>query len=193
MSLNDFFKLNNIKINEGYSQQITKQVTFLKNICKNDNIKNAMEIGFNAGHSAEIFLKNNKNLNLTSFDLGVHKYGPPGKIFIDKYFPNRHKIILGDSKITIPKHNNIYDLIFIDGGHDYNTALSDLLNCKKLSNKNTIVIMDDYITNKSMILNWNEGPIKAWKYCIENKIIKENYTEDFEKGRGVACGNYIFT
>jgi hypothetical protein len=33
-----------------------------------------LEIGFNAGHSAEVFLKNNKDLILTSFDLGEHNY-----------------------------------------------------------------------------------------------------------------------
>jgi hypothetical protein len=33
-----------------------------------------MNIGFNDGHSAEIFLQTNKNLKLTSFDLGEHDY-----------------------------------------------------------------------------------------------------------------------
>jgi hypothetical protein len=33
-----------------------------------------MEIGFNGGHSAELFLKNNTDIHLTSFDVDVHSY-----------------------------------------------------------------------------------------------------------------------
>jgi len=40
---------------EGFSQQVPWQVKDLMNLTKNPNIR-AMEIGFNAGHSAEVFL-----------------------------------------------------------------------------------------------------------------------------------------
>lgn len=43
------------------SPQLTKKV-------------NVMEIGFNGGHSAELFLKNNTDIHLTSFDVDVHSY-----------------------------------------------------------------------------------------------------------------------
>ena len=56
---------------EGYSQEVSQQVNDLINLTNKPNI-NVMEIGFNAGHSAEVFLQNNKDLNLTSFDLGRH-------------------------------------------------------------------------------------------------------------------------
>lgn len=58
---------------EGYSQQVPQQVTDLILLTNKPNLK-VMEIGFNAGHSAEIFLQNNKELTLTSFDLGGHNY-----------------------------------------------------------------------------------------------------------------------
>ena len=61
-----------------------------------------MEIGFNAGHSAELFLSNNKNINVLSFDIGGHQYVKYGKEFIDNKYPNRHALILGDSVQTVP-------------------------------------------------------------------------------------------
>jgi len=63
---------------EGYSQQVSNQVKDLIKLSSGSNI-HAMEIGYNAGHSAEIFLKNNPTLTLTSFDLGFHDYIKPSK------------------------------------------------------------------------------------------------------------------
>ena len=48
---------------EGYSQQIQQQVEDLISLTNKPNL-NVMEIGFNAGNSAEIFLQNNKELTL---------------------------------------------------------------------------------------------------------------------------------
>jgi hypothetical protein len=87
---------------EGHSQNIQQQVDDLIKLTNKPNIT-VMEIGFNAGHSADIFLQNNKELTVTSFDLGKHPYVITGKRYIDVIYPNRHKLVLGDSKITIPK------------------------------------------------------------------------------------------
>ena len=68
MSLNDFLTENKATLIEGHIDQIPQQVEELIKLSK--NCKNIMEIGFNAGHSAEMFLKNNPDLTMTSFDLG---------------------------------------------------------------------------------------------------------------------------
>ena len=80
--------------------------------------------------------------HVTSFDLGEHPYVTHAKEYIDAYYPGRHSLILGDSTVTVPKCIGKYDVIFIDGGHDYEVASADLQNAKKLARKNTIV-MDD--------------------------------------------------
>ena len=74
-----------------------------------------MEIGFNAGHSSELFLKYT-SAHVTSFDLGEHPYVSHAKEYIDAY-PGRHSLIIGDSTVTVPKCIGKYDIIFIDGGH----------------------------------------------------------------------------
>jgi len=179
---------------EGYSQQAPQQVEDLKKITSKPNI-NVMEIGFNAGHSAEVFLKNNKDLTLTSFDLGSHDYVTTAKQYIDFTYPCRHNLIIGDSRVTIPdylKNNNTkFDVIFIDGGHEYDIAKSDLENCFQLAHKDTIVAIDDTIYTPGWEQGYTIGPTKAWiENLNENKII-ELYREDYCIGRGMSWGKYV--
>ena len=151
---------------EGYSQQLDEQVKDLISLTSKPNIR-VMEIGFNAGHSAEVFLKNNPTLELTSFDLGVHDYSSRAKEFIDMLYPNRHTLILGDSTVTVPKFssehpNAIFDVIFIDGGHTYDIATADILNCKMLAHKDTIVILDDTYYSSDYIHSYIIDVNKVW-------------------------------
>ena len=75
----------------------------MKRLAKKDGIVNILEIGFNAGHSAELWLSVKPNIKVTSFDIGTHSYLTLGKDFIDRKFPGRHTLILGDSRETLPK------------------------------------------------------------------------------------------
>lgn len=52
-NLIDFLQKKNITNLEGYSQQVKRQSEFLRKIVNDKSINNVMEIGFNAGHSAE--------------------------------------------------------------------------------------------------------------------------------------------
>jgi len=178
---------------EGFSQQIPKQVYDLTMLIDNSNIKTAMEIGFNAGHSAEIFLDTNPLLELTSFDLGAHDYCAVAKTYIDKTYPSRHTLILGDSTQSIPAHNQRkYDLIFIDGGHEYEIAKADLWNCQRFAHENTLVLMDDtmFSNNEGWTASFNVGPTKAWLEGIEQGLIVEMAHHDYTPGRGMAWGSY---
>jgi len=195
MSITHFLNSKGFYKFEGYSQEVSGQVKDLIEITKNGKI-HVMEIGFNAGHSSEVFLLNNPELVLTSFDLGSHDYVPIAKEYIDMTFPNRHTLILGDSTVTVPlfiKKNPTtkFDIIFIDGGHEYEIAKKDIENCFHLAHKDTIVIIDDTMFTNGWEAGYTKGPTKVWTEKIAEKNIVELQHKDYIPGRGMSWGKYL--
>uniref|UniRef100_A0A6C0H693 Methyltransferase n=1 Tax=viral metagenome TaxID=1070528 RepID=A0A6C0H693_9ZZZZ len=194
MNLSEYLITHNITFYEGHVQQISEQIELLNELSFNS--EKILEIGFGMGHSSEVFLSSHPNRIVVSFDDGNYIGYSVGKGFIDLNYPLRHTLILGDSKKTLPNYinkiNTTFDLIFIDGGHSYETSKSDLLNCKKLANNNTIVVMDDIILNEDWKQDWTIFPTTVWYESIKLGIIKELGIIEFEKGRGMAWGHYIF-
>jgi predicted O-methyltransferase YrrM len=179
---------------EGYSGQISSQTADLKALAGSP-VVSIMEIGFNAGHSSDSFLSANPNSVVTAFDLGGHNYVKKAKEYIDMKYPGRHTLVLGDSTKTIPSYiaenkGKVFDLIFIDGGHDYHIAKADLHNCFSLSHKNTTVIMDDTTYTKGFEASYTIGPTRAWKEGISDGHITEIGWKEYSHGRGMSWGKY---
>ena len=153
---------------EGNCGELAEQQEDLCRLAATPSIKRILEIGFNAGHSAEVFLSANPTTSLTSFELGRWLYTTNGKAYIDSKFPGRHMLILGDSTKTLPEfiqtHPAPFDLLFIDGGHEGEVPEQDLQNCLRLTHPGSIVVMDD--TNMPM-------PGRAWKKALEAKQIQQ--------------------
>jgi len=193
MSLTEYLSKNGIFDLEGHTENVKEQQEELIKLSK--DVKTVMEIGFNAGHSAELFLKNNPELTLTSFDIGDHNYVLTGKQYIDKTFPGRHTLIIGDSTMSVPKfikdHPEIkFDLLFIDGCHEYEIAKADLENCRHLAHKDSIVVMDDTIFSDIGYGQWNIGPTKAVIELHNKGLLTNLKSVDFIPGRGMTVGNF---
>lgn len=129
---------------------------------------NIMEIGYNAGYSAIYFLNKFKNANLLSLDLNLHEYCFASKLFIDYHYPGRHMYIAGDSFVQLDSlkifSETKFDLIFVDGGHDLQTAYYDLVKSAEFATKDTYLILDNISPHKGHGI----GP-----YIAMNKSVKE--------------------
>jgi predicted O-methyltransferase YrrM len=157
--------------------------TFLWNYWGGEGVKKIGETGFNMGHSALTFLNNTNESKVWSFDCNRHEYTMIGKEFIDNEYPDRLHLICGDSTKTLPTfaENNTdfkFDLIFIDGGHSYKVAKSDMMNMKKLAHEGTILVIDDILPD----VTHGKGPSRALNEFIENgDIINVEYYDNYEK------------
>jgi predicted O-methyltransferase YrrM len=127
-----------------YTDVFLNKAKNISNLVLNKNIKNVMEIGFNAGFSTLLMLLTNSNVRINCFDLGEHKYTIPCYEKLKETFGERINIVIGDSTKTLLNVTDIYDLIHIDGGHTTEVAESDIINSYRLSKKGTILIMDNY-------------------------------------------------
>lgn len=134
--------------NEGYSSA-NQRMIFYQDLQKLPQVQNIMEIGFNGGHSSEVFLNSKSCQKLVSFDINVHPYTKVGVEFMKSKFGNRFEFVEGDSMVEVPKYglshpNETFDLIFIDGSHTFESCVSDIRNCQKLAHKDTFLWIDDY-------------------------------------------------
>lgn len=142
-----------------YTNDFLNKVKNISNMVLNSNIKNVMEIGFNAGFSVLLMLLSNSNLHVRCFDLGEHSYTLPCYYKLKETFGDRLSIVIGDSRNTLKQIQGEYDLIHIDGGHLNDVAESDIIESYRLSKPGTILIMDDYDFSNLHEL-WNQYIIK---------------------------------
>lgn len=194
MSLDEYLKNNNVKMVGGHSGQVPEQTEYLKNCAKRlkDNAL-IMEIGFNAGHSCNTILSVNPTFKMVSFDHGVRESVLAGKNYIDNTYPFRHRLILGDSRETVPnfiRYNPTtkFDLIFVDGGHHISVVTSDIENALKLSHQDTVVLVDDVVRRPDWARVWTVDPTRAWGNFVKDGRVREVEQVDFCGGRGVAHG-----
>ena len=125
--------------------QVNYYIELIKN---NPNIKTVLEIGFNAGISAAAFLAARADIQVVSLDIGHHFHVLGAKYNIDKHFPGRHSLVIGDSTKTMPFLRDYFgarpiDLIMIDGWHIRPVPKIDLENCLEWCGPHTFIIVDD--------------------------------------------------
>ncbi|HSX43598.1 MAG TPA: class I SAM-dependent methyltransferase [Candidatus Saccharimonadales bacterium] len=161
-----------------------EEIVYLADLAIRESANLIGEVGFNAGISSHTFLKSRPDAQVVSFDIGTHPYVHDAKDYIDSKFPGRHTLILGDSRQTVPEYfaanpDTRFDLMFIDGGHDYEVAFADILNLQALSSPKAAVVMDDLTPWRS----WGVGPTRAWRQALERGIITQE--ELVQDGRRV--------
>ena len=147
-----------VEVIEGSSTP--KQMEYLAS--RVQGLKRVVEVGFNAGLSALTMLEANSDLRVISFDLGEWPCAHIAAAYLKDKYGDRFSIIFGDSKLTLlSAFVGETDLAFIDGGHDFFSALSDLTN---LAPHAKLVVMDD--------MNMPEVA-RAWKHATNAGLVKQ--------------------
>merc|ERR1719491_259370 len=156
-------------------------------------VKTVCETGFNAGHSAMLWLNSNPDVRLFSFDLGSYPYSLPAAGFMQKEFPERFTFVQGDSSLTLPAFrianpHVTCDVSVVDGGHTQPYVSYDILNFWHMTpGPQNIVIMDDTPCGAF----WCTGPRAAWAGMVNAGALKQNISVSLDPFRGYSTGSFV--
>ena len=187
------------KINNKFKKKLSKQRTFTKDwfskniyfwliLFKKNSLfqkKNEiLEIGTYEGFSAVFILYFLKNSHLTIVDTfkggpeqkGIKNFSNLRKKFNKniKKFKKRTFIYEGSSDSFFENNKKNFDLIYVDGAHDYKSVLTDSINSFKYLRKNGLLIFDDYFWR---FYEDGKNPINAINSFL--KKIKKRYKIEF--------------
>tara|TARA_B100000035_G_scaffold315483_1_gene336932 strand:- start:16353 stop:16985 length:633 start_codon:yes stop_codon:yes gene_type:complete len=149
-----------------------------------------LEIGVDTGITL-FSLNNNLNMLNTPFEYkGIDILIQP-HIDIMKYTflqanKNKIELIQENSLSYLEKCNEVFDIILIDGDHNYKTVIKELSYLDNISHKNTLVVCDDYFGR------WSKKDL----YYSEREAYQENKIatpkEESEKqGVGTAIDEFL--
>jgi predicted O-methyltransferase YrrM len=169
------------QIYEGGASSV--EATYLQQLSHRSGSVTVAEIGFNIGFSSIAFLESTPETTVVSFELDRRPAVELAKDFIDEQYPGRHELVIGDSRGTVPQYADArgggFDFVFVDGGHEYEVAMADIQNARRLAKPNGWVVIDDVIP----WFPWGVGPYRAWQEAIANGLIKP--VESFVDGHRV--------
>ena len=109
--------------------------------------------------------------------LKLNPYSYESVIRLLKKFSNNVNIIKGDSNQVLKNIKPLlFDYVFLDGGHKYETVKNDLINLTEIIHNNGIILCDDYN------LSYASGVKKAIDEYVSNnnfslKIFKSRFAE----------------
>ena len=144
-------------------------VRFFYQLSKTNIVNNVLEIGTNLGVSGQYFIKGLEDKKNTKF---ITLEGVKGlcEIASSRFdtlsSQDRFEVIHGLYDKTLPevvKSKTRFDLVFIDGNHQYEATLNYFEMLKDNLADKAMVIFDD--------IHWSEGMRRAWREICEQKGI----------------------
>lgn len=161
------------------------------------------EIGLNAGKSALMWLCAFPSAEYHAFDHFGHNASRVAAAILRMGFPGRFHAHAGDTRTTLPAlsrrsgGSTSYgstssaslgcDVISIDGGHDVETATSDLaLMARHAARPHHVLLMDD-LRCPWWVCN---APTKVWRQAADAKLIRETGCWIAGRYGGWCAGEY---
>jgi len=166
------------------------------------------QTGFNYGTSAFAFLCAS-DASVISWDIGDHSYVNKSSELIDRKFPGRHQLLIGDSTRTLKEAAESLarqcDVVFVDGGHTYDVASSDIKDFGVLAQSSALVIVDDCSTGKKTSLletssrearsRWIPDVTRAFDWAVDSGLIsrvaQSPHFEGHDDDRAICIGKYM--
>ena len=166
--------------------ELTELVFFLKNYEKFNNLKlkKFLEIGFHAGYTNTILNKIFEFDEIVGMD-NFQEFVDGNSLRANHRFKNLI-LVCGDSTlqktISITKKFAPFDLVLIDGNHDYDFVKNDFENYTSMISKNSIILLHD-IKSKNF-----PGVSKFWEeISISNQFkSKEFICDDYPMKAGIG-------
>jgi len=127
----------------------TKKTRFMYDVLRRSfpDARTVCELGFNAGHSALLFLETLPQARIYSFDLCDQLWTLRNADYLAALYPDRFELIMGDSAETVPAFASRgiqCDVVFIDGSKDALHRRNDMtLFRQQLASGNALVFLDE--------------------------------------------------
>jgi len=178
-------KINKYWWHDGHFNEYQRD--FFIEILEKIKPKYILEIGFASGRSCSTCLSWANPIKMISIDIDLDYMGARNHADLMMKDFNNLKIIEGDSKILITKDflegefPTGLDFIFVDGGHSYNDAYSDMENTFNHLSENGVMIIDDYYSGSP-----DGCSIKDVDNAVDDFVKKNNlnFTKWNNNGKG---------
>ena len=155
------------------SRYATKKTRFIYDVLRRSfpEAQTVCELGFNAGHSALLFLETLPQARVYSFDLCDGPWTLRNADHVATSYPDRFELMMGDSAETIPAfawRGIQCDVVFVDGSKDAEHRRADMALFRKFAHNKTVVLLDEVSSSAC---------IRGSAPCVGNySAITEMYT-----------------
>jgi hypothetical protein len=164
---------------EGKSFTYLEKLRLMRRLVLHPLVETVCEVGFNAGHSALLWLSGGAR-RVLSFELGQYGYSSHAVGWLSERYPGRLQVVMGDSLRTVPSFAAMWpdercNLLFVDGGHLYRHAMGDLANLRALRNGSFHYLLVDDTNQGEVATAWRD--YKSDGHAVESETVWSDYSE----------------
>jgi predicted O-methyltransferase YrrM len=175
----------------GYATSASAQADQYAALVADSTVKTICETGFNAGHSALLFLHANPHARLISFDLGKLPVTNVVQKWMKEKFCDRFEFVKGDSVHTVPQyfseHPDVHcDFVSVDGGRSVSEVEADISNFAASARSGAVVAVDDTPCSAE----YCKGPTTAWDAALTKDTLVPLDRVKISSDRGFSVATF---